>query len=123
MSGHVLLIGPGDLGQRLANCSEVGELVLAGRRPEGEQWLAEILSVCGSALVRSVMLDASHLDAVAHVLDRERPQLVVQNASLLSPWHLTTRETSFATATMRAGFAVQLPARLALVLTVMSGAG
>jgi hypothetical protein len=126
MTGRVLLIGLGDLGQRLAerlaNCSDVDELVLAGRHPTEQQGLAGLLNSCGPVPVRSVALDASHDDAVAQVLDRERPQLVVQSASLLSPWHLNGRRDAVGAAMLRAGFAVQLPAQLPLVLAIMDGA-
>jgi hypothetical protein len=126
VTGRVLLVGLGDLGQRLAerlvNCPAVGELILASRRPAEQDGLASLLSVCGSAFVRSIALDAARFDMVAQVLDRERPQLVLQCASLMSPWHLIKRQDPIAVALSQAGFAIQLPAQLPMVMTVMEGA-
>ena len=125
MSGLVLLIGLGDLGrrlaERLATCPDVDELVLAGRRPDESQGFAHLLDSCGSAAVRYVELDASRADAVAHVITRTRPDLVLHCACLLSPWHLVGRQDAVATTLSRAGFAVQLPAQLPLLMSVMDG--
>lgn len=122
MSRRVLLIGLGDLGlrlaRRLADAPEVADLVLAGRRePEGSA-AAGLVAACGTARARFVRLDASRAGAVERVLRRERPDLVVQCASVLSPWYLQGREDAPARALMAAGFGLQLPAHLALVAPV-----
>jgi hypothetical protein len=125
VSGLVLLIGLGDLGRRLAErvaaCPDVDELVLSGRRAEENQGFAHLLDSCGSAAVRFVELDASHPEVVAQVITRVRPDLVLHCACLLSPWHLIRRQDAVAATLSRAGFAVQLPAQLPLLMNVMAG--
>lgn len=122
MSRRVVLIGLGDLGLRLASrlvdAPEVDELVLAGRRePEGSA-VAGLLAACGTARVRFVRLDASRAGTVERMLRRERPALVVQCASVLSPWCLQGRGDVPARALAAAGFALQLPAHLAILVPV-----
>src|ERR1044071_416094 len=116
MSARVLIAGLGDLGERLAfglaNLQEVGELVLAGRAREEGPPFAALLATCGTARVRFVPLDAADQPAVERLLRQERPDLVVQCASLFSPWLIPGRSDPAAAALQRAGFALQLPAQL-----------
>ena len=123
MSARVLLVGLGDLGRRLAGhlagLGEVGELVLAGRSEGEGPPFAALLAACGTARVRFVPLDAGDEGAVVRLLRRERPDLVVQSAALLSPWLLPGRGDPAAAALFDAGFALQLPAQILLVRTLM----
>ena len=123
---RLLLIGLGDLGRRLALAlatrPEVGELVLAGRRAADGASFAELAATCGSASVRFQSLDCLDVDAVAALLRREQPDLVVQCAALLSPWAIGALSTPGARVLASAGFAVQLPAHLPAVLAVMRAA-
>lgn len=120
---RVLIIGLGDLGRRLAlsmaNSTEVDELVLAGRSVAEGPALAGLCAASGVARVRFVELDASLHASIEHLLRRERPALIVQCASLLSPWHLNDSHTPVAAALREAGFAAQLAAQLPLLLNVM----
>jgi hypothetical protein len=121
---RVLVIGLGDLGRRLAlglaRSAGVGELILAGRdRPEAARFAA-LASACGTAAARFEPLDCLDVEAIAAVLRRERPDLVVQCAALLSPW--APRSPRAATWLAAAGFALQLPAQLPAVLAVMQAA-
>lgn len=122
MTARVLLSGLGDLGRRLAHglatLPEVGEIVLAGR-PRGGPELAALVAACGTARVRFAELDATDPGAVETLLRRERPDLIVQCASLVSPWLLPGRADPAAVAVGRAGFALQLPAQLPLVRTLL----
>lgn len=141
MSARVLLVGPGDLGTRLAaglaRLPEVAELVLAGRGGEAGPALAALLAACGTARVRFAPLDAGDQAAVERLLARERPDLVVQCAAAFSPWLLPGRAHAAdiagtagsagiagiaARAVLSAGFALQLPAQLPLVRTLMQAA-
>jgi hypothetical protein len=121
----VLLVGLGDLGRRLAAhlaaAPEVGELVLASRSEDGPAFAA-LAAACGTARVRFTPLDASDRGAVERLLRSERPELIVQCATLLSPWLLPDVEHPLAAAVLRAGFALQLPAQLPLVRTLMEAA-
>lgn len=123
---RLLLIGLGDLGRRLAlglaASAEVGELIVAARRAEDGARFAALAATCGSARVRFQLLDCLDVDAVAALLVREQPDLVVQCAALLSPWQLAGRSSDPARMVMAAGFAVQLPAQLPAVMAVMQAA-
>ncbi len=123
MSARVLLIGTGDLGQRLAaglaGLPEVGELVLAGRDARRGDPLAALLETCGICRVRFCALDAHRTGDLEKLLRRERPRLVVQCASDLSPWWAREQPAPLAAALARAGFALQLPVQLPLVASVM----
>ena len=123
MSARVLLIGLGDLGRRqalgLADLAEVGELVLAGRSHGEGPAFAALAAACGMARVRFEPLDAADEAAVETLLRRERPDLIVQSATLLSPWLLPGRNDPAALAVLNAGFALQLPAQLPLLRKLM----
>jgi hypothetical protein len=126
MGGSVLIIGPGDLGKRiaagLAGRAGVDELLLAGRDAAGGPPFAALLAACGVTRVRFAELDAGNPSSVESLLRRERPDVVVQCASLLSPWRLTLRPGPVADALQSAGFAAQLPAQLPLLLNLMQSA-
>jgi hypothetical protein len=120
---RVLLIGPGDLGLRLAaglaSLPEVGELVLAGRHPRRGHHLAALCEACGTVRVRFCEVDVHQTGDLERLLRRERPQLVVQCAADLSPWWVGERPDALAAALVQAGFALQLPVQLPLVASVM----
>jgi hypothetical protein len=133
---RVLLIGAGDLARRLAmrlvQSSRVGELVLASRRAESGLALTKLLSACRASssgisgrraarpvFARFVALDALREDDVAALLLRERPDLVIQCASLLSPWCLREHASAEVRALGQGPFALQLAAQLPIVMCVM----
>ncbi|HEX8561050.1 MAG TPA: hypothetical protein VF668_23360 [Pyrinomonadaceae bacterium] len=126
MGGSILIIGLGNLGKRiaagLAGCVEVDELLLAGRDARDGPPFAALLAACGAARVRFEELDAGRPSSVESLLRRERPDVVVQCASLLSPWHLASHPGPVSDALGSAGFAAQLPAQLPLILNVMRSA-
>lgn len=126
MGGSILIIGLGNLGKRiaagLAGCAEVDELLLAGRAAGEGPPFAALLAACGTARVRFTELDSGRPSSVELLLRRERPDVVVQCASLLSPWHLSLHPGPVATALRSAGFAAQLPAQLPLLLNLMQSA-
>jgi hypothetical protein len=120
---RVLLVGLGDLGQRLtALCCtlpEIGQLIIAGRRAHVGAPFAALMASCGTSLVRFVEVNAARVDDLVTLLKRERPALVINCASLLSPWLLHERDDPRAVALRAAGFAVQVPAHLPLLRNLM----
>lgn len=123
MGKKVLIIGLGDLGRRLAfgvaSLPEVGELVLAGR-PSGEgPSLAALVAACGTSRVRFTPLDAVRRSALERLIRHERPSMIVQCASLLSPWHIAGCRTALCKAVAKAGFGAQLSAQLPIVNRLM----
>src|SRR5262249_17851213 len=86
---RVVIIGLGDLGRRialgLANRSEIGEILFLTRNKAAAS-VSSLISGCGNVTARFEPIDALDTDALAEVLYRERPSLIVQCACLLSPW-------------------------------------
>ena len=105
---RVLVIGPGDMGARivagLALPPRVHEVVLAGVPPA-----AGVVEV-----------DCTDQAAVEALLDDTAPDVIVQCASLMSPWALMGRTDEIALAFQSAGLAVALPMQLPVIRTVMS---
>jgi hypothetical protein len=118
------LIGAGNLAFRIAErLTSAGlELVLAGRVAAHRLEHAALLDACGSARVRFVSLDVLDEAQLSRFLLSERPDVIVQCASLLSPWLLPKRSDPRALALATAGFAAQLPAQLPAVHAVMRAA-
>lgn len=119
----VLIIGLGDLGARIASgLSRAGtatDVVVASRNATRGSAFARLASACGRVPVRFVSVDALDLDSLNTLIGEERPDLIVQCASLLSPWALFERADPMATPLREAGFALQLPAQLPAVHKVM----
>jgi hypothetical protein len=122
----VLIVGLGDMGERVAWGLAAGgrtrRIVLVGRsQPRLEIQAARIAS-SSDCVVEPVVLDALAQDRVAELLDRVRPDLVVQCASLRSPWALVGREDGAARGVAAAGLGLRLPHQLPVVLAVMRAA-
>ncbi|MGV9269817.1 hypothetical protein ACWDRR_34785 [Kitasatospora sp. NPDC003701] len=120
----VLIIGVGDVGQRLALGLAAGgrvrRLVLAGRSPAGVEETAAIVAATADCLVEPVRLDALRQDDIADLLRRTRPDLLVQCAALQGPWALAGRDGDpRVRGVLDAGLGLRLPYQLPVVLTVM----
>lgn len=122
----VLIIGLGDMGERLAAAladdDGVHHLVLASRSRETVDAAAASIGSASDCVVEPVQLDATSLDAVADLLVRVRPDLVVQCASLRGPWALAGRDDPVAQGVVAAGLALRLPYQLPVVMNVMRAA-
>jgi hypothetical protein len=122
----VLVIGAGDLGERLAaglaGHAGVHRVLLAGRSLPKVTTAATTLLSSYDCVVEPVRLDALRVEDVASVLAAHRPDLVVQCASRRSPWELSGRHDPAARAVAAAGIALRLPYQLAVPLAVMRGA-
>ncbi len=119
---RVVIIGLGDLGRRIAlglvNRSDVGEIVLLSRN-KGAASFSSMISGCGDVAARFECIDVLNKDALAEVLQRERPSMIVQCASLLSPWTVFEREDRVSGVLKRAGFILQISAQLPLLISTM----
>jgi hypothetical protein len=122
----VLVIGVGDLGERLAaglaGHPGVRRLLLAGRSGPRVTNAATTVLSSYDCLVEPVRLDALRVEDVASLLDTHTPDLVVQCASRRSPWELVGRDDPAARAVTAAGIALRLPYQLAVPLAVMRAA-
>ncbi|MEU9115717.1 saccharopine dehydrogenase NADP-binding domain-containing protein [Streptomyces sp. NPDC048483] len=118
----VLIIGAGDMGERVADGLAAGgrvrRLLVAGRSSAGDAVAATVASA-RDCLVDAIRLDASRQDEVAELLTTTRPDLVVHCASLRSPWAMSGRLDPAARAVAAAGLGLRLPYQLPLILSVM----
>jgi len=123
MGASVLIIGAGDAGLKMAaglvQSGRLGRLTLAdlghGRGPAA----AGLLASLGECPVDFVELDGTRQGDVEDLLRRVGPDLLVQSASLVGPWSTIGREDPAAQALAAAGLAIQLPAQLPVLTSVM----
>lgn len=125
MTAKVLLIGGGDVGLQMADGllrqegPRIGRLVVADLPGGRAGDPATMLDACHRADVVFAGLDALDTDAVEELIRTEAPDLIVQAASLISPWEIIGRDHPVARALNGAGIGVQLPVQLPIVLSVM----
>ena len=119
----VLVLGLGDLGRRIAvgmACSSrTGSIVLAGRDCEVTRSHVRMITACTSKQVQHNTVDGLDSVALRELIERVQPRVIVQCASLLSPWNLHERTDRLAGAMRKAGFALQLSAQLPVVTALM----
>jgi hypothetical protein len=118
-----LIIGIGDLGERLAaglaSTGRVRRLVLASRSAAAVTAAAVTVASAYDCLAEPVTCDATRPENVAALLTRTRPDLVVQCAAGRGPWALAGRDDAAARAVAAAGLALRLPYQLPVLLAVM----
>ena len=119
-------MGLGDLGQRyawaLAAQGLVDELILAGGGKGRGHELAALVESSHAVPIRYLPLDATRQGDVEALLRRERPDLVMQCASLLSPWEILAGDAPRIRAMRSAGVGIQLAAQLPILVSVMAAA-
>ena len=126
MRPRLLVIGAGDLGGRIvrgmAASRTVGEIVLAGRDPIRSAEIVGVAASWADCICRFERVDATRQDQLEQLLETTRPDVVVQCASLLSPWALGPRDDAVADAIRAAGLAVALPMQLPIIHATMRAA-
>lgn len=119
---RIFVLGMGDLGVRIAQRVVEGGFsstcMLAGKSEAAEQW-ARLLHISSGREVSAARIDGQHAEALKALLTRFEPELIVQCATLLSPFALRSVPTGSAQAVLRGGFALQLSAQLPIVRTLM----
>lgn len=118
----VLIIGAGDMGERVADGLAAGgrvrRVLVAGRSAAADAVAATVASA-RDCIVEAMRLDASRQDEVAELLAATGPDLVVHCASLRGPWALSDRQDPAARAVAAAGLGLRLPYQVPLILSVM----
>ena len=125
VTAKIAIFGLGDLGRRLLArlCSELiaCELLICGRlRPSVVEIIQREHRTHSS--IRFISIDLTNVSRVEELLRKEMPHLVVQCASLLSPWHLHENPSRVSNLLIGAGFAAQLSAQLVIPYSVMTAA-
>jgi hypothetical protein len=119
----VLIIGPGDMGGRIARGlgagGRVGEIVLAGLSHGHGPAVAGLVASTSDTAARFAPVDGADPAAVEQLIRRVGPDVIVQCGSLLSPWALGARSDRAARAVQAAGLGVALPMQLPIILAVM----
>jgi hypothetical protein len=123
VSTKVLIVGVGDAGSKiadgLARSGRVGKLVLVGLNQGQGPDLAGMLDSCYDCQVKFIGLDCTRQQAVERLLKTEKPDLIVQSGTLLSPWLTFGRSDKASQLIAQAGLGVQLSAQLPIIHTVM----
>jgi len=126
MRPRLLVIGAGDLGARrlrgMAASGAAGEIVLAGRDAVRGEQVAGIAGSFADGVCRFAPVDATKQEQLEDLLAATQPDVVVQCASLLSPWALGGRDDAVAEAIRSAGLAVALPMQLPIIHATMRAA-
>ena len=123
MTANVLLLGCGDAGLLIADGllrqGGVGRLVLADFNAGRVGRSVAMLACCHDAAVAFEEVDGRDRAALATLIRKVRPDLVIQAASLVSPWSIIGRDHPVAGAIGAAGIGIQLPGQLPVVLNLM----
>lgn len=119
---RILILGIGDLGVRIAQKVVEGGFssicVLVGKSDAAAQW-ARLLQISSGREVSAARVDGRDAGALKTLLASFEPQLIIQCATLLSPFALRSVPTAAAKAVLEGGFALQLTAQLPIVRTLM----
>ena len=126
MTAKVLIVGAGDAGLKMAaglvQSGRLRRLTLADLPTGKGPAAAGLLSSLGHCPVDFVELDGTRQGDVEALLRRTKPDLVVQSASLVGPWLTLGRPEPVAQVLATAGLAIQLPAQLPVLTSVMQAA-
>lgn len=120
----VAIFGLGDLGIRLALIfaavrPKKVRLVLAGRNPVQGREMAALVATCLGRPVDFCSVDGSSITSIRGLLKSVRPDIVVQAASLVSPWAAFGNAHPLLDEFRAAGFAVNLAAQLPIISNLM----
>ena len=123
---RILILGMGDLGVRIAQKVVEGGFssacLLAGRSDAATQW-ARLLQISSGRETSAARVDGQDAEALRTLLADFEPELIVQCASLLSPFALRSVQSAAAQAVLKGGFALQLAAQLPVVRALMQALG
>ena len=118
----ILIVGIGDLGSNIARLIVEGgyssACLLAGRSSATTQW-AQLLQICTGRDVRAVYVDGLDVETLKSLFAAFEPDLIVQCATLLSPFRLKEIGSPSAMAILKGGFALQIAAQLPVIQAVM----
>jgi hypothetical protein len=124
-AAKVLIIGAGDAGRRIAagllGGGAVGRLTLADLDFGPFREEVDMLACCYDGTLAPRIVDGRNHRDVRALIEESAPDLIIQCASLISPWSVIGRnDDPVGRALGAAGLAVQLPAQLPIITTVMT---
>jgi hypothetical protein len=119
---RILIFGMGDLGVHIARLimenHYASVCMLAGQSSAAEQWAA-LLNISTGGATRAARVNGLDVEAVKTLLTNFEPDVIVQCATLLSPFAMKGVGTPAALAILKAGFALQAAAQLPIIRSVM----
>jgi hypothetical protein len=119
---RILIFGIGDLGVHIARLVMENQYasvcMLAGQSSAAEQWAA-LLNVSTGGDTKAARVNGLDVEAVRTLLTNFEPDIIVQCATLLSPFAMKEVGTPAALAILKAGFALQAAAQLPIIRSVM----
>ncbi len=122
-TARVLILGPGDMGadiaRGLAASGRVAAITLAGLSQGTGPDAVGLIASCYDVTARFEAADCTDLEFVSGLIERARPDVIVQCASLLSPWALYGRTDPAARAMSAGGLGLALPFQLPVLLATM----
>jgi hypothetical protein len=122
MVAKVLILGMGDLGAQIARIVVedrfASSCLLAGSSRAAEQW-AQLLQIVTGSDIQSRQVDALDVEALGRLLVEYEPDLIIQCATLLSPFALGRSDLPVAKAVLKGGFALQASAQLPAIRNLM----
>ena len=123
MAAVVLLLGGGDVGLRIADGllrqGGVERLVIADVNAKQLPHAVAMLACCHDADVVFEEVDGLDLQSLERLVRHTRPNLIIQTASLISPWSIIGRDHPIARVLNAAGIGIQLPVQLPIVMNLM----
>jgi hypothetical protein len=112
----------GDLGVHIARLVMENQYasvcMLAGQSSASQQWAA-LLNISTGGDARSARVDGLDVEAVKKLLADFAPDVIVQCATLLSPFAMKRVGTPAALAILRGGFSLQAAAQLPIIRSIM----
>jgi hypothetical protein len=119
----VAVFGLGDIGQRLALfLAEVRpkiKLLLIGRDSIKGKQMADLVATCFGQQVDFVLVDGLCMASIRKFLREAQPDIIIQAASLISPWAAFDSNSPILKAFRSAGFAANLSAQIPIILNLM----
>jgi hypothetical protein len=119
---RVLIIGMGDLGAQIARIvienRFASSCLLAGNSAAAGQW-AQLLQIVTGSDVQGRQVDALNAEALKKLFTDYEPDLIIQCATLLSPFALGRSNLPAVKAVLQGGFALQISAQLPAIRNVM----
>ena len=123
MTTKVLFIGAGDVGIQMANGllakARIDHLTIADWNANGVAPRAAMLGNCHGVRVEFRQINGRNKSELTSLIRQTEPDLIVQSASLISPWAIIGRSHPVARSLSGAGIALQIPAQLPILMNVM----
>ncbi len=120
---NLMILGAGDVGTRLADMllsrKSVESLILVDRADSEGRKKAYMLAACHRADIRFVPADCTNQEILESVLKKHQPDIIVQAASLLSPWRIIGKRHPLAEVLHKVGVGVQLPCHISILKCLM----